>query len=149
MGRLDIHGCVDAVREHFYRADYLRLVYTLPVEAYSLNRKLQYRICDAWNRFKDRGASLSERECVILAEAWLIAAPDHAKPMFANASWQPPCSRCGQLKIAHLDHPENNPKNDPPDRWVCPDEDGKATEYLYEPTQYQEPMSGKHPKEAG
>lgn len=82
--QMDIHGCVACVREHFHKGDPLR--YTLPLEAYVLDRALQYRICDAWNRFQGVYA-LSPRECVLLAEAWLIAAPSHTDPMHVKSGW--------------------------------------------------------------
>lgn len=141
MAKLDIHGCVATVREHFYKSDAGRHVYTLPVEAYGLHRQLQYRICSAWNRFEAAGLALSERECVLLAEAWLISAPDHTKPMHVNCAWQPDCARCGTSRMFHLPHPENTPQAIRPDRWLC--DDGE----LYEPIKYPEPISGKHPTE--
>lgn len=137
MSRMDIHGCIEVVREHFWRADKIKLLegstyatrYRYPLEAYSLNRQLQYRLCEAWKR-NEGLQPLSERECVLLAEAWLIATPS-PEPLEMNAGWVPPCVHCGSSRMCHKDHPENNPKNDPPDRWLC--EDGK----LYEPKKYE------------
>jgi hypothetical protein len=144
MAKLDIHGCIDCIREHFYKADYLKLSYTLPIEAYSLNRQLQHRICDAWKRFEHVGVFLSERECILLAESWLISAKDHTNAMYVNAAWRPKCKNCGQQLMFHTQHPENNPKNDPPDRWLCEAEGG-----LYEPIEYKKPPFGLHPTDAG
>lgn len=140
---MDIHECTDCVRRHFYEADYLSLEYTLPIEAYSLNRTLQYRICQAWNRFKNNGTELIRRECVLLAEAWLISAPDYTKPMYVDSAWRAPCANCKKSFHAHHPHKENNPKNDPVDRWVCIDD----TDSIYEATEYKMPMSGGHPKD--
>lgn len=136
MSKLDIHGCVECVREHFYKADYLHLEYTLPIEAYSLNRKLQYKLCTAWSRFEyahreNFHTTLTPRECVMLAEAWLIAAPDYTEPMFVNGAWNADCKHCGKkLNWNHI----------PKDRWVCSDDSGN----IYEPQKYKEP-SGGHP----
>jgi hypothetical protein len=140
VAKLDIHGCVDCVREHFYSADYLHLLYTRPVEAYQLNGLLNFRLCDAWNRFEKAKTPLTPRECVLLSEAWLASAPDHTKPMHVNAAWVPKCSRCGEPFHFHNSHPGNNPKGEPPDRWLCAD-DG-----LYVPIEYPLPFSGEHPR---
>jgi len=137
-GKLDVHGCVACVREHFYKADYLQLTYTLPVEAYSLNRTLQYNICTTWDRFRQTGSSLIERECILLAEAWFISAIDHTKPMYVNESWTPDCVLCGRTRTWHkLEHISK----EEPNRWTC--EDGK----LYEPVEYKLPQLGKHPSD--
>lgn len=77
MSRLDIHGCVEVVLAHFVSGTYG----THPDVVYSLHRQLQYRICAAWDRCESTGARLSERECILLAEAWLIAAPEYTKPI--------------------------------------------------------------------
>jgi hypothetical protein len=84
VSRLDIHGCIEVVLAHFVAGTYG----TNPDVRYSLHRQLQYRICAAWSRGEATGARLSERECVILAEAWLIAAPEYTKPIH-ESSMQP------------------------------------------------------------
>lgn len=129
MSRLDVHGCIAIVREHFYRGDEYGTVYKLPVEAFVLNRELQYRLCEVWRRNQHQ-RRLSERECILLAESWYMAAPSHTAIMFRDVGWEPPCVHCGRSRFEHEDHPENNPQNDPSDRWLC------ADGQLYEPKQY-------------
>ncbi len=132
--RMDIHGAVSVVREHFYLADYLHLAYTRPVEAYTLNRTLNYLLCDAWNRFADRGARLSERECVLLAEAWVMA-NEPRRAMEIDAGWEPDCDECDKPKAFHRSHPANNPEGrNPPDRWLC---DAGSEKKLYVPKTYK------------
>lgn len=132
--RLDIHGAISVVREHFYRADYLHLTYTRPIEAYTLNRRLNYDLCGAWNRFADQGSRLSERECIILAEAWMLAREDVRRAMVVDSGWDPDCAECDKSKASHRSHPANNPEGlDPPDRWLC---DG-PTGMLYVPKTYK------------
>lgn len=88
MSKMDIHGCVEAVRAHFYKST-PQASDELPVEAYALDRQLQYRICAAWNRAEKSGYPLSERECILLAEAWLISAPEYTIPIHRNPAWEP------------------------------------------------------------
>lgn len=129
--RMDVIGAISVVRQHFYDADYLHLVYTRPIEAYTLDRTLNYQLCAAWNRFADQGARLSERECIILAESWMLA-KETRRAMGTDAGWRPDCAICDQSMAHHRSHPQNNPEGrDPPDRWLC--DDGK----LYAPKKYK------------
>lgn len=143
---MNIRGCCSCVRQHFYDADHLQLKYTLPVEAYQLHRELNYQLCQAWDRFAHRSHHLSVRECILLAEAWFMAV-DHftgtsrVSVLVVDAGWVPNCNYCRRPKSRHEPHKDNNPENDPPDRWVC--DDGKN----YKPIEYKLPMGGKHPKE--
>lgn len=140
---MNIHRFIDSVRAHFYRADYLRLKYTLPVEAYSLHRRLQYEICGAWNRVQQSSPEypLTQREGMLLAEAWLMSAPDQTKPMYVNLAWRAKCAGCDKEFSSHRSHPDNNAAGDPPDRFLC------SEGSVYTPVQYKLPMSGRHPSE--
>jgi hypothetical protein len=128
---MDVMGAISVVREHFYRADYLHLLYTRPIEAYTLHRELNYYLCAAWNRFDRQNRRLSERECIILAESWMMANKLN-RAMHTDAGWEPDCALCDESKTFHRPHPENNPEGrNPPDRWLC--KNGK----LYVPKTYK------------
>lgn len=135
---MTIHEAIACVRQHFHDADYLHLLYTRPVEAYSLNRRLLYRLCDAWGRF-ERTYPLAKHEIIVLAEAWLMSAPDFTQPLHIDVGWRPNCKHCGKTLQQHTGHAENKPSGYPPDRWVC--DDGG----LYEPIQYPPVPFEQHP----